>query len=275
MESDMKIGLHYSNTLNNNGPGKVATNLIAGLNELNIEVISNEICEFNGVLQANCKHIHNCPENSFIGPNISVLPIEVPNIWNQYKKFNVPCNWVYDLYKSFSITQNKQLYVWPVGIDTKKFCNFNYTPIYDVLIYSKNTKEKLPTIIEHFNKIGLSFCILIYGEYTENEFIEKVNKSKCVCLLTKTESQGIAYQEILSMNKPCFVIEKNVWDDYGLQVPASSVPYFDSMCGVVSNDINEFELFYNNLNKFSPREYIVNNLSLVKQASKYIDYVKD
>jgi hypothetical protein len=66
-----------------------------------------------------------------------------------------------------------------------------------------------------------------------------------------------------------------VWDDYGLPVPASSVPYFDSMCGVVSYDINKFELFYNNLNKFSPREYIVNNLSLVKQASKYIDYVKD
>ena len=275
MESYMKIGLHYSNTLNNNGPGKVASNLIAGLNELNVEVISNEICQFNGVLQANCKHIYNCPENSFIGPNISVLPIEVPYIWNQYKKFNVPCKWVYDLYKSFSVTQNKQIYVWPVGIDTKKFCNFNYTPTYDVLIYSKNTKEKLPTIIDYFNKIGLSFCVLIYGEYTENEFIEKVNKSKCVCLLTKTESQGIAYQEILSMDKPCFVIDKNVWDDYGMTVSASSVPYFDSTCGVISTDIIEFESFYSKLNEYNPRNYVLNNLTLAKQAEEYIKYLKD
>lgn len=270
----MKIGLHYSTSSNNNGPGKVVTNLIKGLNLLNIEVVSNEICEYNGILQLNSKHTFNCPKNTFVGPNICVIPDEVPYIWNLYNKFNVPCEWVLNLYKLFHVTPNKNIYVWPVGIDTDKFIDLNYTPKQDVLIYCKNNIDKLASIENFFKNNGMKYSVLIYGQYNEQEFIESVNSAKCVVLLTKTESQGIAYQEILSMNRPCFVIEKNVWDDYGIQFPASSVPYFDSTCGIISNDINEFESFYNNLYSYKPRQYILNNLTLAEQASKYIEYVK-
>jgi len=94
--------------------------------------------------------------------------------------------------------------------------------------------------------------------------------------LTKTESQGFAYQEILSMDKPCFVIDKNIWDYYGekFAVSASSVPYFDTTCGVVSTDIIKFESFYSKLNEYTPRKYVLNNLTLVKQAEEYIKYLK-
>ncbi len=271
----MKVGLHYSVSSNNNGPGKVTTNLIAGLKELNIEVVPNEICELNGVLQSQCKHIFDCPDNAFIGPNISVLPTEMPFVWTKYKKFNVPCKWVYDLYKTFSLTQNKEIYVWPVGIDTKKFCNFNYAPKYDVLIYCKNKKESLQEVFSYFDQLKISYTTLVYGEYNEEDFIKKVNYSKCVVLLTKTESQGIAYQEILAMDKPCFVVNKDIWDDYGIDVPASSVPYFDETCGHISTDIKEFELFYNKVSSYKPREYILNNMTLEKQANEYIKYLKD
>ena len=271
----MKIGLHYSVASNNNGPGKVVRNLIKGLHQLNVEVVSNEICEYNGVLQLNCPNIYNCPLNSFIGPNISVLPTEVPDIWNRYNNFNLPCEWVYNFYKKFQITQNKNIVIWPVGIDTEKFCNLNYQPKYDVLIYCKNKTENLREVEYFLEKHGLTYFVLIYGKYSEDDFIEKVNLSKSVILLTKTESQGIAYQEILSMNRPCFVIEQNCWNDYGINVPASSVPYFNDECGIITNNIENFCNFFKKLSIFKPRKFILDNLTTSQQASKYITYLKE
>jgi|688.fasta_scaffold07345_9 hypothetical protein len=270
----MKIGLHYSTTANNNGPGKVAQNLIKGLHSLNIEVVPNEICEYNGILQLNCKNIYNAPLNSFIGPNISVLPTEAAEVWKRYNSFNVPCQWVYDFYSLFEITKNKSMHIWPVGIDTEKFCDLNQTKKYDVLIYCKNTKDKLPHVENFLKQLGLTYTVLVYGQYNEDEFIFNVNASKCAILLTKTESQGIAYQEILSMGVPCYVINKPVWDDYGIDVPASSVPYFDENCGIVEHDSNKFELFYNNIFKYNPRKYILDNLNLKKQAFSYVELIK-
>jgi len=90
--------------------------------------------------------------------------------------------------------------------------------------------------------------------------------------LTKTESQGIAYQEILSMDVPCFVLDKDVWDDYsGWSFPGTSVPYFDRRCGEKQKSITEFLSFYQRVDQFSPRSFVIENLSLTKQAKEYVN----
>lgn len=269
----MKIGLHYSISSNNNGPGKVVKNLIKGLNLLDIEVISNEICEYNGILQLNYNALNYCNDTTLIGPNICVLPNEIPFIWTKFKKHIVPSDWVCSLYRSFDITKNNDIFVWPVGIDTDTFIDFEKKPKYDVLIYCKNRSNELDNILNYLNHKGLTHITLIYGKYSEEEFIQKANDCKVCILLTKTESQGIAYQEILSMNRPCYVLNKDKWDDYGIVFDATSVPYFDYTCGMIASDINFFEYFYENKN-YKPREYIINNLSLLKQASKYIELLR-
>lgn len=270
----MRIGLHYSLSSTNNGPGKVVSNLIKGLSKFkNIDILHNEIGDYNGVLQL-CPNILHFPNTSLIGPNISTFPVEVPDVWHKYTKFLVPSQWVLDFYKTFELTMNKNIFIWPVGIDTDKFISSEQIPTHDVMIYSKNMSDKLNLVIDKIKKLKLSYKLLEYGKYNESEFIECVNSVKCAILLTKTESQGIAYQEILSMNRPCYVLNKIVWDDFGPSYPASSVPYFDFNCGLIENNLDNFELFYNNLNKFFPRKYILENLSLEKQASKYIEYIK-
>ena len=114
-----------------------------------------------------------------------------------------------------------------------------------------------------------------YGHYKEEEFISLVRKSKCCVLLTKTESQGIAYQEILSMGIPCYVLDKDVWDDYkGFSFPATSVPYFDDRCGEKHKSIQEFDLFYEKLDGFKPREFVVDYLSLTICSKKYFSLLK-
>ena len=48
----MKVGLFYSTQGNNNGPGKVVSNLVKGLELNGIEVLHNQLGEYNGCLQS-------------------------------------------------------------------------------------------------------------------------------------------------------------------------------------------------------------------------------
>ena len=90
-------------------------------------------------------------------------------------------------------------------------------------------------------------------------------------LNTATESQGIAYQEILATGVPCYVIDKTVWNDQpGYNFPATSAPYFDDRCGIKHHNLSRLGEFLDKLSTFKPRDYIVDNLTLEKSASEYI-----
>ena len=95
-------------------------------------------------------------------------------------------------------------------------------------------------------------------------------------LITSTESQGIAYQELLSMNVPCYCIDKTVWDDRdGHSYPATSVPYFDKSCGIKTSDLSDLDQFLDNIHLYEPRKYIVDNLGLEKQAKNYVNILEN
>lgn len=270
----MKLGLFYSTAGNNNGPGKVVSNLIKGLEKNNIDVRINAIGDINGCLQSWNVPLNLLPNTTVIGPNLCVLPSEMPNIWFKFKTTIVPSEWIKNKYETFDVlkTSNINIKIWPVGIDTDNFFPSDELKTNDVLLYVKNRNDEAKNVTEHLSNKGLTVKTVVYGTYTEDEFKKFVHKSKCVVLLTKTESQGIAYQEILSMNVPCYVLNKDTWDDInGYAFPATSVPYFDSSCGLVEKNLNNFDYFYENLKKYNPRNYILNTLNLKKQASNYLN----
>ena len=60
----------------------------------------------------------------------------------------------------------------------------------------------------------MDYVVLNYGSYTELDLLSAGEQSLFAILNTSTESQGIAYQEILSMGVPCYVIDKKIWDKY-------------------------------------------------------------
>lgn len=274
MESDMKLGLFYSSTGNNNGPGKVVSNLIKGLHINNIDVSINSIGDINGCLQSWNVPLNYLPNTTAIGPNLCVLPSEMPQLWYKFSTTIVPSEWVKNKYKSFSVIQDSKITikVWPVGIDTENFIPTNEIKKWDILLYVKNRQNEANNIQDFLTNKGFKVNRITYGNYNEDEFKKIVQKSKCVILLTKTESQGIAYQEIMSMGVPCYVINKDAWDDIqGYSFAASSVPYFNSSCGMIENNLNNFELFYEQLSNYNPREYVLNNLNLKKQANDYVN----
>lgn len=99
------------------------------------------------------------------------------------------------------------------------------------------------------------------------------------------ESQGLAYQECLSTGVPVLAWEQGQWLDpnrfaWGTaDIPATSVPYWDERCGLKFKDINEFPerliefLDKRAQGKFSPRDYIIENLTLKKCAGSFLKIV--
>lgn len=270
------------------GPGKVVQNLTAGLKKLNVNLISQpSSADYIGCLQDPGGLAGHFPSKTLMGPNIFVLPHEQAPLVYNFNNFIVPSQWVKDVYMSFNIMKDKNVYVWPVGIDTDEWSSDNKTKkTFETFIYCKNRPEKdYQAISQHLSDKNINFTSLHYGHYTEESLKDVCGKAKSCILLTDTESQGIAYMQILSMGIPCLVVNKSKWNyqsSLGQHTfNASSTPYFDERCGLILKDIfnfgDIFDMFIDGVNQkiYSPRDYILENHTLVKGAEKYLKILKN
>ena len=114
-----------------------------------------------------------------------------------------------------------------------------------------------------------------------------LRRCRALLYLSENETQGFAYNEALSMNVPILAWNFGRWCDpnrfsYGLEnVPATSIPYWDQRCGVDFQSAEQLPerlgLFLEKLNsgQFEPREYVLENLSLVRGAQNYLEILKE
>lgn len=260
------------------GPGKVVANLTKGLQSLKVNYNVNAPY-INTDFPAYCLSPHpflfSDPDLLSIGPNICVLPTDLPVVTEQkFKYFITPCDWTADLYSRW--IERDKIKVWPVGIDTQNFQPSPSTKTFDCLLYLKNRLpseiDEAKRILEEFNQ---HYSVFEYGKYREEDFLERISVSRYCFVLGNTESQGIAIQEMMSCNLPLFVWDKTEWDHRGeeLKCSASTVPYWGKECGI-KTDINieeNFERFLDTLANYNPRSYIENNFSLKKRASEFLD----
>lgn len=263
----MKIGLFVGNDKEIRGPYKVAANLLAGLSKIGVEVSVGKVEEFTGCLRSGVQGYYDLPRDTLMGPNLIVLPTDDSIIWTLYKNFVVPSEWVKTLYKSCYLCDDSNISVWPVGIDTEKFNDLNRKKDIDCLIYAKG--REIGELGKLLDRNGLSSVVLTYGLYQEAQLVEYTKRCKFCILLTGTESQGIAYMEILSSGLPCFVLDTKTWNS----APVTSVPYFSDQCGMIcgSDMYTDFNKFLKNLDNYIPRRYITEYHTLEKSATRYVD----
>lgn len=263
---------HFQGTLT--GPQKVLRNLKDSLNLMNVPyAINEEKYEKNFLVHYDAKgyekHERLDHNTCFIGPQFwpfdqwGQFLIENPSYYN---KLIVPSQWVKDLITSKLNLESSKISVWPVGI--QKFNNDNKDIQYDCLIYYKRrSQQELKLVQEFLESKNLSYNIIEYGSYSEYEFHTLASQSRFCFLLDNTESQGIATQEIMSMNLPIIVWDIAEWSDLGegYKVPATSVPYWDSSCGEKfydQSDMEEtFNKFYGRIGEYNPSQFIESNLS--------------
>ena len=272
-----EVGLYFNNVSPNNGPGKVCQNLLMGLERLGVKYQQNTTMKYTGCLHAVPQDM--TPE-MLLGPNLFVLPNDVsPEFWQTKRNLVTPSEWVKNKYEA-QLGTNHNISVWASGVDTDKFkpgVDWSLSKTNDCMIYFKNgSEEQKQELIDILKKKNLTYQEITYGNYTEEHFIELTQASKFCVALTSTESQGMAYLEILSMDVPVYTLDKTVWDDRpGISFPATSAPYGDGRCGIKTPDgLDCFDLFLNYVNSFRPREYILENFTLEKCASEYLSLLE-
>ncbi|GAB2983604.1 glycosyltransferase [Mucilaginibacter puniceus] len=228
-----------------------------------------------------------------LGAGIYSHPIECPDIFERYPNLKcllVPGEWMRDMFEPY---YGNKVLAWPVGIDTDNWQPADDDKPFDFLIYDKvrwehekHEDELINPIIETLNTGGITYHTIRYGQYKPSDLKDKLSQSKAVIFLCEHETQGIAYQQILSTNTPIFAWDRGgYWQDpyyYPEKVkyqPVSSVPYWDNRCGMKFTDISQFKTnltgFLINRDSFKPRDYILENLTLEICAQKYVDiYLK-
>jgi hypothetical protein len=221
----------------------------------------------------------------FSHPSVDVnFLVKYPNI----KLILLPGNWMKTMFEPFF---PGKVAVWPVGIDTSQWFIPRKTDDY-VLIYYKIRWDNFKIdhdiffpILNFLEDRGIKFIVIKYGKYQPETLFNMLTKCKAAIFLCEHETQGIAYQQILSTETPIFAWDRGgVWTDPSFYPeihfgPVSSVPYWSNMCGEKFSDFKSFKMNWEvfdrnvNLGMYTPRNYILNNLSLEICTNKYIEYI--
>lgn len=226
------------------------------------------------------------------GAGVFSHPTECLDLFTRYpnvKKMLVPGKWMEEMCKPYYA---EKVTAWPVGIDTDSWSEDlkNEQLPTDFLIYDKIRWEHdvyeqslLLPIVAHLESQNLMHETIRYGHYNHQELKEKLARCKAVIFLCEHETQGQAYQQILATNTPIFAWERGgFWQDPSYYPaikfePVSAVPYWDNRCGLkFENNAdfnNKLEYFRKaqKENQFSPRQYILENLTLEICAQKYTE----
>jgi hypothetical protein len=284
------------------GIGKVFANLCRGLDRLKVPYRIN--MPFNqlmpddrvGVLGRGRHALSGYarPNAILAGIGLMTHPSEWPTLLDDYPValYLQHSEWTQRVYAPFF---GNRCRAWPVGIDTHR-----WRPAaargkrFDCVIYDKilwNRDRAVPALLgpirNELTRRGLSFVEMRYGAYDEDEYEDVLRQCRFMVFLCEHESQGIAYQECLSSGVPilawdqgwCLDPNRPAWRQ--LEIPATSVPYFDARCGMTFRDIDGFSehltsfLDRDRCGAFAPRDYVVENLSLEKSAAHFLALLEE
>lgn len=281
------------------GQKRVFLNLCAGLDKLGISYRVNDYkyIQRHSEEQA-CiigkPHVLNQInwKNPIIfGASVFSHPSDDLNLFKRLpiEKILVPGEWARKMFEPY---YGDRVAAWPVGIDTELWKpNIDVDKDIDILLYDKVRWEHdvyeqklIDPILVKLNSLGLKTHLIRYGFYEEEQFHYLLKRSKAMIFLCEHETQGIAYQQALSCGVPILAWDRGgYWQDpsyFPDRVKfqsVSTVPYWDERCGVKFQNISEFNsklkqfLDLLNSNKFAPRNYILENLTLEKCAQNYLE----
>ena len=282
------------------GPKKVLSNTIKGFDKIDIKYVFNRPI---GEYKYNWIHDDQKAiiEAGFIGkpvlvgPNTAVLPRDLPKLRKKLPNGSIylhPSPWCVEVWRYLGFDEVSLEY-WATGIDTDEFGKVDRANKSKILIYFKQRDLKLlEQTREILNSLGLEYTVIHYGYYKESEYKKALEECRFGIWIGCSESQGIGLQEALSTNLPLIVFDaKSIFDTVAVdsknyfaykfpktlkQIKATSAPYFDERCGVKIYEMKKLKeaiLHMNeNIDKFNPRKYIEENLSLEKSAKRLVSF---
>ncbi|HML30983.1 MAG TPA: glycosyltransferase family 1 protein [Hyphomicrobium sp.] len=227
------------------------------------------------------------PNPAIFGPGDPGYPDEAGAVAQRpsIRRIIQPSQWYVDFYRPYC---GDKMMVWPAGIDTQRLPDTSkFQKDIDVLIYDKirwDHDDVYNSVIEPLKSrlvaSGLSYEIIRYGYYRPKDLAAYLKRAKTMAFICEHETQGLACEQAMAANVPIFA-----WDEGRLadpkQIPfvksdlrVSSVPYFDDRCGVrfTRADMTEsFDRFWKSRERFKPRDYIEDALSMEKCGLSYLE----
>lgn len=227
------------------------------------------------------------PNPAVFGPGFVPRPpdVEAETANCNIRMFTQPCEWYCSIWRPTLGDRIRPMFV-PIILDD--WPDVSAAPKqHDVVIYDKirwHRPQMAPRILDrleaHLDARGLTYVVLRYGDHHLSDFRDALKRGRALAFLCEHETQGIAYQEALASGIPVFA-----WDEGNLVDPSerriappdlkvTSVPYFDGRCGTcfAEADIEQrFDLFWDALPHFTPREYVAEALSPERSAKRYLE----
>jgi hypothetical protein len=267
------------------GPKKVVQNLMKGLEKIGYPYVVNKALDSCERLWIHddvyaLEKIKDLPEKIkiVIGPNLFVNPENIPKSLDLSRTVYIqPSSNVVNIWKKRGYTQSP-LESWPVGIDSEAHAptTEQKSQKASVLVYFKNREKKeLEKITALLSTKSISHSIISYGSYTENEYADALKKARYIIWLGIYESQGIAMEEAMSTDVPLLVLDR-AEPISPFDTESTSAPYFSPECGLILRGLDETKLseaidtMEQTYSVLHPRNFILRNLSLEKQAQAFV-----
>jgi glycosyltransferase involved in cell wall biosynthesis len=264
-----------------------------GLDLMKASVYNDNDINDNNVLICNHYneglHCMNLRKNVVIGPGVNfeeavdlfrnIKPKDTIH-WKQPQIiYNVLSEWQKKLFETLVKNPFVRFESLPFPVDTDKFAPSTKENCFFVYIKHRHPSRiqvALQQIFSHQLLQSYNCRIFEYGSYSEEEYLTFLKKAKFGIHIGSHESQGFALQEALSCNCPlliysvCLLQEEwnktqgFVWKHLPYYAPADSASWFNEVeCGIIlRRTITEDDIasFINNIDSYTPREYILRNL---------------
>ena len=272
------------------GPSKVFSNLAKGLSKIGYPYLVNR--DLNATKRlwihddvAALRHIHRSEAFKVVGPNLFVMPSEIPpDIRLDGVLYLHPCAWAARVWERAGFDACP-IVTWPVGIDTDVFQPSSVPGSKRrIMVYHKQRdSQELDSILDSLHDLKLPYSLVLYGHYSELDYREQLANTSFIIWHGPHESQGIALQEAMACDIPLLVCDVTslsqargdyVFDPSFFGISVTSAPYFDETCGVKITDLSRLrtaiEFMQQNLMDFQPRRYVLDHLSLEGQARAFV-----
>jgi hypothetical protein len=214
------------------------------------------------------------PTTKFIfGPHFSVFPIEnqINIIKSSNSTYIQPSEWVSQLWRDNVLCKNMRIQTMPFAVDVNKFCETMSTKEKTTIFvyYKRRHPNELSLVTNTLKNANMNFVFFNYGNYSESEYLNVLQKSKFGIILDAHESQGFAIEEALSCNVPLLVwnvtsMNQEFNSSYS-NISATTIPYWDERCGEFFHKSEEFietfNMFLSKLDSYKPREFILETLT--------------
>jgi hypothetical protein len=220
-------------------------------------------------------------------------PTDDPQLFERLpvQRMLVPGDWMRQMCEPY---YGNRVTAWPTGIDVDRWSPASeVSKDIDILLYDKvrwRHDEIERTLIAPVRRVldecKLRYAVIRYGYYREHDFRQLLARSRAMVFLCEHETQGFAYQQALACGVPILAWDRGgYWQDpkYFPDIakfrPVSSAPYWDARCGLKFLDANDFpqrlDEFWPRVagGDFSPRDYIVEHLTLEQCSGQYLEIV--